>query len=218
MTSPSGGDEVGESPLLSSFQAMAVSDKPKGQQDVLETPSAGTRDHFSPEKLQQENAEEQTEEQESSSYADKISSTAVAAKDAAVSAAIGSTEYGKKIASTVYDKVSGAGTAIMGKGTTESQQDVTEPGQHSDKGVSAKEYIVGKLRPGDGDRALSEVISDAIHSKKQEVTGTPETKGLPSEGKGMVDKIKGAVTSWIGASTVGGPRASPTSTNLDTEG
>jgi len=45
----------------------------------------------------------------------------------------------------VYDKVAGAGMTIMGKGTIESQQDVTKLGKPLDKRVSVKEYIVGKL-------------------------------------------------------------------------
>ncbi|XP_040866322.1 receptor-like protein EIX1 [Glycine max] len=35
-----------------------------------------------------------------------------------------------------------------------------------DKGVSVKDYLVDKLRPGDEDRALSEVISETLHKKE----------------------------------------------------
>lgn len=230
---------MGESPLLSSFEAMAVSDKPVrsgGVQELPPTPIGTNGQLISPDTPQQDAPIEGREEQKSSSYTDKISSTATAAKDAAISAAIGSTEYGKKMVSTVYDKVSEAGTAIMGKGTTEGEKSddtkTVQPDRGAlDKGVSVKEYVVRKLRPGDEDRALSEVISEAIHAKKQEaaVVGTAKAKGPGEEsgspkakesgeesgsGKGMVGKIKGAVTSWIGAgSTPGAVRGAPTATD-----
>ncbi|KAL5173742.1 hypothetical protein HKD37_16G046224 [Glycine soja] len=46
-------------------------------------------------------------------------------------------------------------------------------GVEQDKGVSVKDYLVDKLRPGDEDRALSEVISETLHKKElppEEVT------------------------------------------------
>ena len=39
-------------------------------------------------------------------------------------------------------------------------------GVEQDKGVSVKDYLVDKLRPGDEDRALSEVISETLHKKE----------------------------------------------------
>ncbi|XP_031486444.1 low-temperature-induced 65 kDa protein-like isoform X2 [Nymphaea colorata] len=58
-----------------------------------------------------------------------------------------------------------------------------------DKGVSVKEYLIQKLEPGEGDKALSEVITDAI---------TPN-KGAPVEGeKTVVEMVKEVVSSFLG--------------------
>ncbi|XP_031288260.1 low-temperature-induced 65 kDa protein [Pistacia vera] len=91
-------------------------------------------------------------------------------------------DYGKKMAATVtekptpvYEKVAGAGStkrskmqgATTGTGTgtgTGSTQERGVDGQ--DKGVSVKDYIAEKLRPGEEDKALSEVISETLHKKK----------------------------------------------------
>lgn len=75
--------------------------------------------------------------------------------------------------SPVYGKVAGAGTAVMSKfqggktastGRDTSTEAVSEAGQ--DKGVSVKDYFVEKLRPGEEDRALSEVISEKLQIHK----------------------------------------------------
>lgn len=212
---------MGESPLLGSFQAMAISENPKTPQS---SPPTGTHDQFSQEEKDRPKEEDiQTEhnQQNPPTYTEKLSSVAIAAKDAAVTAAATSTEYTKKIASTVLDKASGASTAMMGKGS------ITETEPKPDKGVSVKEYIVGKMRPGEEDRVLSEVISGAMQSKKQEATLVPETETEAKRsaeesgggGKGMVDKIRGAVSSWIGAGSMsGGKQASTTSESMDLKG
>lgn len=54
-----------------------------------------------------------------------------------------------------------------------------------DKGVSVKEYIKNKLEPGEDDKALSQVISDAISPKKN------------PDDKGVMEKVKDAVTSML---------------------
>ncbi|GAV78300.1 hypothetical protein CFOL_v3_21768, partial [Cephalotus follicularis] len=54
-----------------------------------------------------------------------------------------------------------------------------------DKGVSVKEYIMNKLEPGEDERALSQVIVEAMSPRKS-----------PREG-GVVGKMKEAVTSLI---------------------
>ena len=191
--------------------------------------------------------------------------------------------YGSKIASTlapVYGKVSGAGSAVMsklpGKGTGSGTGTGTETNKEggvvgSDKGASVKEYLVEKSRPGEEDRALSqvitdvlgskrkeenveptgtarrpsrEVLSDAIHNRKEEselgksslpmgkVTESEEVKkqlgpgdedsqnkvalesGKP--GEGVVDRLKGAVTSWFGKG--GEPQPSEASHDSSHEG
>ena len=96
-------------------------------------------------------------------------------------------EYGKKIAAIVaekltpmYEKVAEAGSNVMSKvhggGSDSTSGNVVEiiesesatvvEGQ--DKGVLVKDYFMEKLRPGDEDRELSEVISDALHKRNEE--------------------------------------------------
>lgn len=145
-------------------------------------------------------------------------------------------EYGKKIATTVtekltpvYEKVAEAGSTVMSKvhdtvgtGTGTSSNSTTENGvKEKDKGVSVKEYFLEKLRPGDEDRALAEVISEALLTRKEEpekaemrpigkeTESEQVTRQLGSEDenygernepsnshiqeKGVADKFKGAV-------------------------
>ncbi|KAI4351755.1 hypothetical protein L6164_006077 [Bauhinia variegata] len=103
-------------------------------------------------------------------------------------------DYGKKIASTmteklspVYGAVAGAGSAVMSKlpgtgtgtnASTGSRNETENVVPKQDKGVSMKDYLAEKLRPGDEDRALSEVISEAYHMRKE----------YPMEGSGNVDR------------------------------
>lgn len=89
-------------------------------------------------------------------------------EDAKASTVSGSaTEYGKKISVSLTDKlapvygtVAGVGSAVKSKvsGTTNG----------ADRGVSMKDYLAEKLRPGDEDRALSEVISETLQKRKEE--------------------------------------------------
>ncbi|XAR53586.1 hypothetical protein NMG60_11022199 [Bertholletia excelsa] len=142
-------------------------------------------------------------------------------------------EYGHKVTATmteklapVYDKVAGVGSSVISKvhggGTGE---EGAEEGQ--DKGVSVREYLAQKLKPTEEDKALSEIISGALHKQKQEqpdrtpaagrVTeleevarrlgssgdGDDRKKGgdsgaaMSATGKALVDKVKGAVGSWF---------------------
>ncbi|XP_059669367.1 low-temperature-induced 65 kDa protein [Cornus florida] len=92
-------------------------------------------------------------------------------------------EYRQKIASAVtgklapvYEKVAEVGSTVMSKvpvgtGTEDPGHGTGEQG--ADKGVSVTEYLAGKFRPSDEDRALSEVISDAFQKRKEE----PEESG-----------------------------------------
>lgn len=64
--------------------------------------------------------------------------------------------------------------------------DQTSPrGQIWDKGVSVKEYIKNKFEPGEDEKALSEVITNAVSPRKS-----------PREG-GVVEKVKEAVSSLL---------------------
>ncbi|KAK8657202.1 hypothetical protein V6N13_035454 [Hibiscus sabdariffa] len=147
-------------------------------------------------------------------------------------------DYGKKVAATVteklspvYKKATGAGSAVMSKlqgpGTGTATKVETEQVQDQDKGVSVKSYIADKFKPGDEDRALSEVISEALQKRKEDspeaeketrargkVTESEEVArrlgtgdetneragsgSLNSPTQSVVDKLKGAVGSWFG--------------------
>ncbi|CAN6310540.1 unnamed protein product [Urochloa humidicola] len=131
------------------------------------------------------------------------------------SAAAGTTEYGKQLASTVYEKVAGAGTAVAGKvqqatrsagtatpGVGAQQQDTsaTAGAGGQDKGVTVTGYIAEKLRPGDEDRALSEAISGAVQRRKEDAGGTVAQR-VPAPGQ-VVAKAREAVASLTGGNRV----------------
>ncbi|KAH7848204.1 hypothetical protein Vadar_029093 [Vaccinium darrowii] len=136
------------------------------------------------------------------------------------------------VGAPVYEKVSNAGSSMVSKvrGTGTGQEGGVE-GQ--DQGVSVKEYLAEKLRPGEEDKALSEMISETLYTQKQggegdegenqkpvgivteseevrerlgsdddpnrEMTET-ESKiagNASATGKGMVESVKGTVTSWF---------------------
>nr|GLL38939.1 low-temperature-induced 65 kDa protein-like [Ipomoea trifida] len=140
---------------------------------------------------------------------------------------------GKSVTSTVketlapvYDKVAGAGSTLMSKvqGPGTGQAVVVEGYEEgndgrTDKGVSIKEFLAEKLKPGEEDKALSDMISGTLLSRQKEETvveGKPVGKvteseevarrlgpigDSPREGseeKGMVDMLKGVVNSWLG--------------------
>ncbi|XP_058075919.1 low-temperature-induced 78 kDa protein-like [Magnolia sinica] len=76
-----------------------------------------------------------------------------------------------------------------------------------DKGISVKGFVAEKLTPGDEDRALSEVISGIIRSRQEkkpedmqdppeDVYEKPAAK-VSDSGKGVVERIKGAVGSLL---------------------
>ncbi|KAG4952518.1 hypothetical protein JHK85_046385 [Glycine max] len=80
------------------------------------------------------------------------------------------TEYGKSVAQSLTEKlapvsgkVAGVGSGVKSK---VSGTQTSSVGVEQDKGVSVKDYLVDKLRPGDEDRALSEVISETLHKKE----------------------------------------------------
>ncbi|KAK8936386.1 Low-temperature-induced 65 kDa protein [Platanthera zijinensis] len=155
-----------------------------------------------------------------SSYADRFS----AAKDAAFSAASESAVLGKKVASMVYQKAAGAGTAVMATVKPETGNDGVKPeivkedrdlaAGKQDKGGSVKDYVSGKLAPGEEDKALSEVITEALTPRKGDAVEaaapvSPETSGSRGSGGGIgvVGRIKETVTSFLGGG--GSPRESP---------
>jgi hypothetical protein len=124
------------------------------------------------------------------------------------SAAAGTTEYGKQLASTVYEKVASVGTAVAGKvqqatqsaGTATpgvgAQRDTgaaatATPGAgEQDKGVTVTGYIAEKLRPGDEDRALSEAISGAVQRRKDDA-GDTVVQRVPAPGQAVASLTGG---------------------------
>ncbi|KAG7612716.1 CAP160 protein [Arabidopsis suecica] len=141
------------------------------------------------------------------------------------------TAYGQKVAGTVaekltpvYEKVKETGSTVMTKlPLSGGGSGVKETQQGEEKGATAKNYISEKLKPGEEDKALSEMIAEKLHfggggekkttaTKEVEVTvekipsdqiaeGKGHGEAVAEEGKGgegMVGKVKGAVTSWLG--------------------
>ena len=253
-----GGEEVEINPIISYFDEMSVQDKP--EQGF--TAGTGSHNQFSPEQLptQTKSTTDNSADMPSDkTYVGKVSTAAISAKNAVASKLgyegrykggethggddqkTGSSvnEYGKKIANTVtetlspvYRKVAAAGSAVMSK--VQGTDSEPEGDRAPDKGVSVKAYLAEKLKPGDEDRALSEVISYAFHKRKEEpeneVKSEPTGKVTESEevarrlgtgnkpagegpdsgdvefdssssvssGSSVVDRIRGAVSSWFG--------------------
>ncbi|CAH8373296.1 unnamed protein product [Eruca vesicaria subsp. sativa] len=142
------------------------------------------------------------------------------------------TGYGQKVAGTVadkltpvYEKVKETGSTVMTKlPLSGGGNGAEENKQVEGKGVLTRDYLAEKLRPGEDDKALAEVIAEKLHlggggekktttTKEVEVTVEKihtdqilEEKKHGEEGKvgvggGMVGKLKGAVTSWLGGTS-----------------
>ncbi|XP_027935490.1 low-temperature-induced 65 kDa protein-like [Vigna unguiculata] len=141
-------------------------------------------------------------------------------------------QYGRDIAHSltqklgpVYDKVAGVGSAVKSRVYgTETKNEVKE----QDKGVSVKDYLAEKLRPGEEDKALSEVISETLYKRKEEPVKSEhdldggdekmrEESCVHDPGKGVVDKLKGVVGSWFGKSEGKGDEHLSKNTNSGAE-
>ncbi|XP_010521328.1 PREDICTED: low-temperature-induced 65 kDa protein-like isoform X2 [Tarenaya hassleriana] len=191
-----------------------VKDLPTGSHDQfspelsppkpLENPTATETEVFSTQAM----AADDEDMPKQSIYAEKIVSAtlAIADKAAAAKNALASKlgysgreeeetprsamEYGKKMASTVtekltpiYEKVKETGTRVMTKTPLSGDGDARK-GQ--DKGVSAREYLAEKLKPGEEDRVLSDVISEKLDlggekRRSETVTDWEETKTKSAE-------------------------------------
>nr|CAB3494248.1 unnamed protein product [Digitaria exilis] len=120
------------------------------------------------------------------------------------SAAMGTTEYGKQLASTVYEKVAGVGSTVASKvpgaGSQQQQDTNTNAGVGQDKGVTMTGYIAEKLRPGDEHRELSSAISGAVQQRKEDV-GSTVAQRVPAPGD-VITKAREAVTSLTGGNRV----------------
>ncbi|XP_055825892.1 low-temperature-induced 65 kDa protein [Solanum dulcamara] len=138
------------------------------------------------------------------------------------------TALAQKHASTVTEKLASVYEKVAGenRGGANAEHKVK-----TDKGVSMKESLAEKFKPGEEDRALSEVISGSLsrHKDKTEETGEAKPMGKVTEseeverrlgsigdtkkeeddtsgeikvgegfGQGVVDRVKGAVSTWLG--------------------
>uniref|UniRef100_A0ACD5TIY4 Uncharacterized protein n=1 Tax=Avena sativa TaxID=4498 RepID=A0ACD5TIY4_AVESA len=183
-----------------------------GKRDDLDLTKEGTPASYTgTEQLKNAATDATTEGAPGATYTDKIKS-----------AAAGTTEYGKQLASTVYEKVAGVGTIVASKaqqvipstGTATpvvGAQDrsaaatVTPgaggPGNGQDKGVSGlTAYIAEKLRPGDEERSLSEAITGAVQQRKEGVGSTvAKAREVPAQ---AATRAREAVTSLTGGNRV----------------
>ncbi|KAG2310388.1 hypothetical protein Bca4012_024900 [Brassica carinata] len=149
-----------------------------------------------------------------------------------------STGYGQKVAGTVadkltpvYEKVKETGSTVITKlPLSGGGSGAEEKKQVEGKGVLTRDYLAEKLRPGEEDKALAEVIAEKLHleggEKKTTMTKEVEVtvEKIPVDqileekehgeaalaedekvggggGGGMVGKLKGAVSSWLGGTT-----------------
>lgn len=90
----------------------------------------------------------------------------------------------------ITSKTHGPPVELMANTTDTTVEESSPPGteQNWDKGVSVKEYLMQKLEPGEEEKALSRVISEAMSPGK-----------LGNNGEmGVVDKVKEAVSSLLG--------------------
>lgn len=80
--------------------------------------------------------------------------------------------------STVISKVQGSGIQDEGGDRAAHLGNEGAATKGTDKGLSVKDYLAEKFRPGDEDKTLSEVISSALHKKKGETGRTGEGKPM----------------------------------------
>ncbi|CAL5209518.1 unnamed protein product [Lathyrus oleraceus] len=112
------------------------------------------------------------------------------------------------------DEVYNLGNDGTSTGTGSNTNDGTET-KTGDKGAAVRDYFNEKSRPGEEDKALAEVISEALHKGKDEPLKSEDGKfdseaekpekvleesNVASPGKGMVDRVKGVVGSWFAKS------------------
>lgn len=170
-----GGEKAGVTPVIQSFDKMKIYDEsklnsgekqslysgekqslPTGTGDFLTSLPTGSHDQFSPELSPPERKSTEDNPQENvlgrpsnqGSYTEKFSSATSAIADKAVSA-------------------KNAITSKLGYGEKHHRGNAQERGvEGQDKGISVKDYLAEKLKPGEEDRALSEVISEAFHTKE----------------------------------------------------
>ncbi|KAI4324929.1 hypothetical protein MLD38_030371 [Melastoma candidum] len=90
--------------------------------------------------------------------------------------------------SPVYEKAVQTGSTVVSRvrGDVSTGRDMaTEKSQ--EKGASARNYLAEKLKPGEEDKALSDMIKGALHMRKREPAAAPVSSGSDDETKTDVD-------------------------------
>uniref|UniRef100_A0A0E0M9G6 Uncharacterized protein n=1 Tax=Oryza punctata TaxID=4537 RepID=A0A0E0M9G6_ORYPU len=191
---PREGEDIGTTPVVRAFESMSVSDDPKhvgaGKPDVdvpndpMPVSDAATAGEEWKDATPDGAAAGATPENAASgaTYTDKIKS-----------AAAGTTEYGKKLATTVYEKVAGVGTVVAGK-----VQQVTQSTGTATPGVGAGSQSQSQDADADADAsttlASGEPATGGQQDKGVTVTGYIADKLRPGdEDRALSEAISGAV-------------------------
>ncbi|KAK6121795.1 hypothetical protein DH2020_044475 [Rehmannia glutinosa] len=179
-----GGKEAEVAPLISQFDNLKFHhDSPSKSQLEQKSEQTPIKNPLGTQENPESNPETQDPAQDTlagkiSSATSAVATTAISAKNA-VASKLGygggpqeqgdqeyssnrsASEVASECAGKVYEKVAGAGGAVMSK-----------VGGGGGGEMTAKGYLAEKFRPGDEDKALSEVITDAFHRKEAAATAT----------------------------------------------
>ncbi|KAL6581526.1 hypothetical protein OROMI_007449 [Orobanche minor] len=229
-----GGDEANVAPLVGQFDNLSVHDVSEEKPESERSSYTESHDQVAPQQPPTKNQFESESNPEvqhhhtQNTMAEKISAATARGQNSSSNQSVSETvsQYAWKAAgklAPVYEKVAGAGGAVMSK--VGGGRGGTAGAVGANSGGTMKRYLAEKFKPGDEDKALSEVIMDAITKKKdiagkgrvtqsEEVTArlgpTAEKKregedalaaGAESSGQGVVDRLKDAVGAWLGKST-----------------
>ncbi|CAL9157134.1 unnamed protein product [Musa hybrid cultivar] len=108
------------------------------------------------------------------------------------------TDKNTTTAKAPYEAVAEAGARVIEK---VQQGDSATEGGSVRVGSGVRVKLAEKLKPGEEDKALCEVISDAIRKRREgaEAAAAAVTDSKAKSGKlGMMGRLRGAVTSWVG--------------------
>ncbi|CAD5176295.1 unnamed protein product [Musa acuminata subsp. malaccensis] len=104
----------------------------------------------------------------------------------------------EEAAKAPYEAVAEAGACVIEK---VQQGDSSTEGGSVRVGSGVRVKLAEKLKPGEEDKALCEVISDAIRKRREgaEEAAAAVTDSNAKSGKlGMMGRLRGAVPSWVG--------------------
>ncbi|KAF5176264.1 low-temperature-induced protein [Thalictrum thalictroides] len=105
------------------------------------------------------------------------------------------------ITSKIHDMAIATSAALSPSESSKDETSINE--KNYDKGVSVKEYLRLKLEPGEDEKALSQVISDAISPRRKVISEALSPKLEAS--KGVVEKVRGAMSSYLAMSESSSP-------------